>query len=521
MNEGRKEPVGLSLVARGTGSRADPLEPDAPGALVRSVRNSSAPINRLPPEVLSLVPDYHGGPHADRDLIALTHVCRYWRDTFTSRPSLWTQLTFTDIDKTNTYIERSKTSPLELCLSGGTVINDPFDLVTQNVSRLKSLTTQGKWEEIFHRIFLCDTLLLEKLDVYSTNPDHVLDGALLKRDLSSVRELRLCGIIAHVPWNNLENLQVITLKICSPKYTVTQLLDLFESAPRLCTVELVSSIKSPSNAPPERIVPLHHLKALTIHTAQPSILLGHLRIPVGVSLVLKLLLHGGEPPSLDYLLEGSPNFNNLSDITSVNLSCGIELKHIQLSGPNGSLHMTVVWKGVDFPWFTQDCQFLHWALSHRISSAIQRLVVSTYTHLRPAKVEECPIFQMLSPMSNLRTLTLIDGEILPFILALDPEQNPSNFMLCPNMETLDLCAYFWPMLGFGRLITMAKNRASRGAKLLSVMFTNRGDCVRRETLELREHVEHVDYRVGSPRPAWDGVPRGSVSGGRGWVWKRD
>ncbi|KAF9781779.1 hypothetical protein BJ322DRAFT_244248 [Thelephora terrestris] len=84
--------------------------------LLLSLRNSFAPVNRIPPEVLSLIPDYCDKDDLDQDLIKLTHVCRGWRDTFTSRSSLWTKLYFTNIDKTRTYIRRSQSSPMQIYL---------------------------------------------------------------------------------------------------------------------------------------------------------------------------------------------------------------------------------------------------------------------------------------------------------------------------------------------------------------------------------------------------------------------
>ena len=43
--------------------------------LVRSIKNSLAPISRIPPEILSLIPDHYDKYRADQNLIALTHVC--------------------------------------------------------------------------------------------------------------------------------------------------------------------------------------------------------------------------------------------------------------------------------------------------------------------------------------------------------------------------------------------------------------------------------------------------------------
>lgn len=93
----------------------DALERDAYKVLqsIRSWRNRSAPINRIPPEILSLIPHFWKSPYSrDQDVITLTHVCQAWRDVFVSCPSLWTYLCCRDLDKTRVYLERSRSSPV-------------------------------------------------------------------------------------------------------------------------------------------------------------------------------------------------------------------------------------------------------------------------------------------------------------------------------------------------------------------------------------------------------------------------
>ena len=63
-------------------------------------------------------------------------------------------------------------------------------------------------------------------------------------------------------------------------------------------------------------------------------------------------------------------------------------------------------------------------------SVTQKPVIPSYEDQRPAEVVECSIFQTLSSMNNLRTLTLtlIECDGAPFILALDPKQNMSKLV---------------------------------------------------------------------------------------------
>ena len=76
--------------------------------MVRLMKNAFVPINRIPYEVLSIIPDYWAGEDTenefkyptDKDLITLTHVCHDWRELFISRPSLWTRLDCMSVEKT-------------------------------------------------------------------------------------------------------------------------------------------------------------------------------------------------------------------------------------------------------------------------------------------------------------------------------------------------------------------------------------------------------------------------------------
>ena len=60
--------------------------------LSRWFRNLSQSVNRLPPEVLSRIIRYipREGDTDARSIVALTHVCQYWRELITSTPQNWT-----------------------------------------------------------------------------------------------------------------------------------------------------------------------------------------------------------------------------------------------------------------------------------------------------------------------------------------------------------------------------------------------------------------------------------------------
>jgi hypothetical protein len=493
---------GLTYVC---GFQVDDLERDAFEVLrlVRSIKNSLAPINRIPLEVLSLIPSYCPKDDEDEQLVTLTHVCRGWRNMFVSHPPLWTRLDFMNIDQTRTYIQRSQSSPLHLHLDSDPA-DDVFAPVIPHINRLKSLTINAFTLPSVLTHIHSHAPLLEALSIgIHIDGGEVLDGTLFNGDISSLRELHLRGVTLPFSLSSLSNLRVLALLTTFRTYSTTEILDLFEVAPLLHRVHLQCSLSDSSDAPPKRIVSLHHLKNLTIDEDYPpySILFRHLQIPAGVSLVSDFEYNGDESPFLDYLPERSPNFNNLSHITTINLLFGATLKSMRLSGPSGSLCVFARWG--DAPSLTRDHQVLR-SLCPMLPT-IEKLFVSDYEHKIPGDIEECPVFKTLSSTNNLRTLTLNGCNQTPFIFALDPEQNPSNLVLCPNMEELVIYARYQDMLHVKELFSMAKNRASRGVKLSSITISH-PHYRRREALKLREYVAHVEYKPGSTLVTWDYVP---------------
>ena len=379
--------------------------------------------------------------------------------------------------------------------------------IENRLRRLKSLLIGAWGRPSVLRHLRCRVPFLEELDIHFYG-GLGLDDTLFDGDLSSLRELRMSEVL--VPWKNLANLRVIVLKN-SHDYGTTQLLDLLESAPLLHTVRLWFLMQLSSDTSPERIAPLPHLKEFTIDASPPhSILLHHLRFPTGASLCSEIRLEGEdaeEPPFRDYLPVRSRNFSNLSLITAINLRFNLEWKCARLNGPSGNLHVIAQMADLeDPPAYMIDRRILR-SLGRSKLLKIHRLSISEYKHPRPAKSNRCPIFQMLSSAESLRTLILIDCNNLPFILALDPEQNPSNRVLCSNMETLVLYIWYGNRFYFKRLIRMTKNRAARGADFSSIrIIIPDGHAIEKPLSILREHVAHVQCSIiGDEQPAWDDV----------------
>ena len=112
-------------------------------ALVRSARNLTVAVNRLPPEVLAKVLSFR---HDDRDLISATHVCERWRSILLSTPLLWTEVVFGGPDRTFAYLERSKLTPLRVSICGSRLDSSIGDMSW--IDRINSLCISGNKEQI-------------------------------------------------------------------------------------------------------------------------------------------------------------------------------------------------------------------------------------------------------------------------------------------------------------------------------------------------------------------------------------
>jgi hypothetical protein len=482
--------------------------------LVRSMKNHFAPINKIPPELLSLIPKYLGKDDMDKSLIALTHACRSWRELLIGYPSLWARLDCANADKTRVYIERAKLSPLEIALRKRrvtTYLEGAFPLVIPHIGRLRSLSivgTRGPLPNLTQHLS-CPIPFLRNLTINLTcHPPPVLDSALFNGNLSSLHTLSLTGVITHLPWKDLSKLTAFELgHVPEDTISITRLLNFFANAPHLTDITLHHSIPTSSNAPPERVVSLSYLKNLAI-SADPthSILLNHLSIPAGASLVLNFGFLGNKSPLPDYLPTTPKNLKNLASITSANLYFSNMEWRVRLKGPSGGLLTISHWRGLGATsTFSLDRRILR-SLDYFVLSKVQRLGVTKYKSPTTMEPDKSPPYHILHRMKDLRTLTLIQCKNLPFILALDPDQIPSKPVPCPKLEELVLYVESRDTFNIPELMSMAKERASGGAKLSSITIIGLGELVPgKEVFKLRAHVAHVDYRVGEQPPNWDDI----------------
>ena len=406
---------------------------------------------------------------------------------------MWTDFDCQNLnaDKARVYLERSKSSPINLRLDeeGDLSLYDLFpQIVLHTIGRLKSLIINATpWNlpaitaHLSRHAPLLEHLSIDGNCKSESQRNPVLTTSLFNGDLSPLRELCLHSVRTGLPWGNMVNLTSFELGHTIPDHvSIREFLDFFESAPRLRKIELVFASPT-SGAQHGRLVSLARLKWMNIVGEEPPyLLLDHLIIPAGAELTTQ---GASDDPLIENLLPKSlGNLRNLSGFTKIHLHFDAYNPHMQFSGPNGQVRIYLSHRG------DTTCLALE-SLARFDTSKTEWLRID-----HGSSPSNDPPYRALLHMEHLRTLVLsrcTSPDI--FIRALDPNNGVSGVVVCPKLEKLVLVFRLnRGTLDIKNVIDMAAARASRGAKLRTVRIVsgqNELDLV--DVLELGKHVWRV------------------------------
>ena len=164
------------------------------------------------------------------------------------------------------------------------------------------------------------------------------------------------------------------------------------------------------------------------------------------------------------------------------------------------------WVGVGPSPSVVDCRVFQSLSLFRISAA-GSLAITRYRAPASTETEQSPVYQTLALMNNIRTLTLVDCLNLPFIFALNPKQDSSRTIVCPELEELVLYIRNKDRFCINELLEMVKERASSGARLSIVTIVGFQVFVPgKEVFKLKNHVSRVEYGLDDSAPEWDALP---------------
>ena len=100
--------------------------------------NTYREINRLPPEVLALIPSFLT---SHKDLVSTTHVCNHWRNTIIASPPLWSSFNNETMDENlvAAYLDRCGGTPLDVSFSSA--LNKDLQLLVKLVPHSSHIRT--------------------------------------------------------------------------------------------------------------------------------------------------------------------------------------------------------------------------------------------------------------------------------------------------------------------------------------------------------------------------------------------
>ena len=297
---------------------------------VLQLKNTLAPINRLPPEILTPILTL---PGSERNLINSTAVCKYWRRTLVSTPNLWKNILcsrdaewHTISPHVNAYFERSGSFPV--------VVQIPARdsrLLSPHTDRISGLTlfigTQTDLTQIARHLSK-PAPLLESINLHTSLEDHrglVLPPGFYQNFLSSATTLNISGAVLSPGPCQLSKLTAFTLNTLVTFPASNTLLDILEQMPFLQVFKTTlrrTYLWDP--IPWDRVVTLPRLEQITIITeeARPS--------PVPNQILLALRL-----PSARRVLLLSTYASCAPQIPILPLSFEYQLPHFTLT-PNAS-----------------------------------------------------------------------------------------------------------------------------------------------------------------------------------------
>ena len=235
-----------------------------------NIKNSLAPISKLPPEVLALIATFF---EPERQLVDATAVCQHWRATLLSFPRLWSKIHCSNRVQLEAYLKRSKPVPLEINLR-----NRHFPLSKYLLPHTSRLAALAVWVE--------DSPDFDHLTHHLRNPIPTLHkfSVIMPAGLSAlklplgigkgpllhVKELWLEGISSFraPPFPHVTELTWHVDPRCSDPVRLAGLLSTLEQLPVLERVELVFHTNHYLRPMTNPVITLPHVQRMSLHCSK-------------------------------------------------------------------------------------------------------------------------------------------------------------------------------------------------------------------------------------------------------------
>ena len=471
----------------------------------KALHNVFAPINKLPPEILSQIPQFF----PIRDLIVATQVCRYWRTTFISCGPLWCNIDCIRGPEALTCLHRSKDSPIYV-----TVKKIPDDEVlarlSPHIGRMKYLRLKSRWsvaQSVFMR-FTDPAPNLETLKVVcrpSTAAAGPVPSTLLTGNLPKLRSLTLQGLssdLAHFVLPNLTYFEFSNVTSPPLSMSLSNLLAFLERSPLLESIYVDFHGECVHDAPRQKIISLKALKTLYISGSGlvghgDNSLLARLELPRGVDITVMLLILDGSSNAIAYAIppypERLPFISGAKrihiDVLPMHGRCTFEF-----SGENGKVTIMARW-----PMTNANLGDLMMGSIQSFlplsTEGVEELYIQGY---RAPEDSHLPALRAFESLPNLESIHMIHCDNTVLLRAL---RQPTRHLIVPKLRMLELSLNPQREVSGKELMELVQYRVSNGARLEDLLIVAPEVIIPvAEVMALKQHVGVVEYKMDDSIP---------------------
>ena len=507
--------------------------------IIHERRNSLAPINRLPLDVLCLIPTHLASPS---DRLQVTFVCRHWRRTFLQYAVLWSKLYLTGVTDQlhmKTLLERAKGSPLDITADYYmTPIPDDVTLVSPFARQIRSLdlkhtfsaNIQGLSTAISGPLPLLHTLKIGSRGHLDTFDPPVVPTLPLFEGAANLKNFVLnIDDRPSLRQFTFPNLTTLDFSTSTEEFSISQLLHFLEASPALRQIwmEITTGLFH-KDVPSERVVVLSDVNTfcLQITNHGPSCEIEtHISCPFAKHVELARTLEWAENRVPEDAYPTSISWNTIArqytkgtvdrvvlDMMDKGYSSDCSVTFRSPDGTVLKLCCTRCTSGEEFDmgvnWETRQPVVLSQALrtirDHPLLASVKHLCIKggclSIDELELATEGVGRLFESMGPLEN---LTLNGSDLRPYLDAFFDNPRFPEAIQPTSFPPIKELVVVYPMMLFheeatyeAAIVELARSQDARGMPLESVKFYTEAPLLLID--ELAAFVGTVEYHDHSP-----------------------
>lgn len=463
-------------------------------SLVKGLRNRSTPIGRLPGDVLEQIITTCA---SERDLRNASHVCRHWRETFTSSPRHWAEFQCKNVALTLQHLARSEPVLITVTADSRSDIQAVIALRSAT-DRFGSLTLRLRPLDLSQAF--CELAnpapALEHLEISAT-PDSgafrpPIPPTFLGGSTPALKSLHFKGVNTRLNFSKFPALNRLTLVTNAQIFDISELFRVFTSARQL--EEVFVKFSGPTTPIPESqgVIQLLRMRKLSFSNKGgkfPKHLLSFLEMPSVEQVNLNISLPKEDTRTTrDFLPPRLRNFPHLLEADNLELDVADERCGVQFSGPGGVVSIHASRSGNP----GQDSGFQsHWldSLEPMSLTGVERLTLRNSHSTESSR--QLPVLKLLRTMNGVRSLIAVqcDNNIIE---ALSLPKGGS--ILFPRLKSFTFQPLTTePVMIFPRLTDMTWARGQAGFPLSKVSSDQFPTFPRSDVDSPQRHVSRVQH----------------------------